>query len=92
LLRFIQKPPDIAIEIFSLAYDSNAHPVAVKVGEIVPNESAQQRHKVTDLRRRPRPVFGTEGENGQKPDAEISRCAHGSAERLDTAPMSLAPW
>src|SRR5215468_7641597 len=59
--------------------------------EIVADEAAQEAEQVTDLARRPRPVFRAEGKDGEIQDAELVRRTHDTAQRLDAAAMAFRP-
>src|SRR6266536_503018 len=71
----------------AIADDSHQHAVLVQLGEIIADEPAQQPHELPDFGRGTQPVFRTEGENGQDPDAELAGGAHGAPQRFDPAPM-----
>jgi hypothetical protein len=86
---FIEQPADLGIETFALADDTHAHAFAVKVGEIVANKAAQQRHQLADFGCRTRPVLGAERENREKADTEIAGGAYRATERLDAAAVAF---
>ena len=64
----------------------------MQVREIVANEATQQHHQFADLRRRPRPVFRTEGKDRQNFDPKVAGGADGAAQRLNSATMALPAW
>jgi len=76
-------------EIFPLADHAHPHPVAVQIGQVMANKTAQQPHQLADFRRRSRPVLGAEGEDGEKFDAQIAGRPHRTPQRLDPAAMPL---
>ena len=65
--------------------------MAVKFGEVVPDEALQQRHQIGNFLRRSGPVLGRERVKRQVADAELRRRTHGLSQRFDTAAMPLNP-
>ena len=91
VLRLRQQRQDFGVETGAVADHAHAHAAAVQLRQIVAHEALQQAHQVDDLFGRPRPVLGAEAVDGEDLDAEIARGPHGLAQRLDAAPVALAP-
>src|SRR5262249_24550425 len=91
LLSLVEQPQDIDVEVLALSDHPDTNPVAVQVRKSMADKAAEQRHQLTNLRGRSRPVLCTEGEDRQKGDAEIPGRADRAAQRLNPAPMSLSP-
>jgi hypothetical protein len=61
-------------------------------GQIVADKPTQQSKQVADLRRRPRPVFGTERENRQIANAEFAGGTNDITQGLDATAMAFHAW
>src|SRR5262249_26214244 len=87
LLGFVQQAPDVISKVFALADNPHSHAIAVQLSQIVANKTAQQHHKLANLRRRTCPVLCAEGEYCEELNTEVSGCAYRTAKRLHTPSM-----
>ena len=51
ILGLLEQPIDVGIKPVALADDAHPHVAAMKLGEVVADEAAQQPHEIADFRR-----------------------------------------
>src|SRR5208283_2012542 len=89
LLSLTQQAGNIARKPRPRADHAHTHIVGVQLGEIIVNEAVQERHQALHLFLWTGPVLDGKGINGEIPDAELDRGAHGSPQRLHAAPVAF---
>jgi hypothetical protein len=77
------------IELNAFADHAHAHAAAMKLGEIVADETPQQAHQFADFLGWSRPILRAEREDGDELDADLAGGADRPPQRLNTAAMPL---
>ena len=90
-LRVLNQAQDVGRQRVTVADDPDPDVVGVEIREVVADEELDQAEQVRDLLRRPAPVLGGEAVDREVADTELTGGAHGAADRLDAAAMTLDP-
>ena len=85
--RILDQRNDVGRERVPIADDLEPHVIGGKFLDIADDEPLEQAHQIADLVLGPLPVFGREGVEGQRLDAQVAGRAHDVADRLDPRAM-----